>query len=165
MLRIAVAMTMMLATTAARAAEPLGLQGESPLEVQGKVVDILCDLSGNCPPDCGAGKRQLGLVTSDGRLLLAAKGPVNFAGAVVDLLPHCGKNLHADGLLIEHADIKLYMVQAIRQNAGEPWQPAERFAETWTAAHGPAEEWQRADPRVKRIIETRGKLGIPGLNP
>ena len=149
----------------AEAAEPMGLQGEKVLEVQGKVVDVHCSLTGDCPPDCGGGKRQLGLLTADNKLIVAVKGPVLFAGAVQDLLPHCGRAVQADGLLITHPDIAMYLVQAVRTDAGQDWKPAEAFATNWTAKHGQADEWQRADPLVKAEIAEKGKLGVPGLQP
>ena len=50
------------------------LQGRENALFKAKVVDIVCELSGDCPADCGAGARQLGLLReADGRLLLAAK--------------------------------------------------------------------------------------------
>ena len=75
-----------LATLAALAAPPThaadswGLENERTLEVTGKVVDLLCALAGDCPAGCGAGKRQLGILTAEGRLLPAVKGTVFFAG-------------------------------------------------------------------------------------
>ena len=84
----------------ALAAKSRGLPFETITEIEAKVVDVACTLTGDCPDNCGGGKRQLGLLTTDGKLRIAAKGAVDFAGAVVDLLPHCGKTIFADGLLI-----------------------------------------------------------------
>ena len=47
-------------------AESWGLLGEQALRFEGKVTDLLCAITGNCPADCGAGKRQLGLLRDDG---------------------------------------------------------------------------------------------------
>ena len=64
---------MIAASLPASAAEEWGIEGEKKARFEAKVVDILCELSGDCPADCGAGKRQLGLLKDDGTLLLVAK--------------------------------------------------------------------------------------------
>src|SRR3546814_18758578 len=51
----------------AQAANSWGLPNEEIVRFEAKVVDVLCELSGDCPADGGAGRRQLGLVTDDGR--------------------------------------------------------------------------------------------------
>lgn len=147
------------------AADSWGLEHEKPLAARGKVVDVLCELVGDCPANCGEGKRQLGLLTGEGRLLTAAKGNVFFAAAVVDLLPFCGREIETDGLLIEHPAMSLYFVQYTREPGTADWQPAEAFITDWTAKNGEAEEWWRADPVIKEVIAQRGILGIPGLKP
>jgi len=129
------------AAHAAAAADSMGLPNEQPLAVKGKVVDLLCELRGDCPANCGDGKRQLGLLTETGRLIMPAKGPTLFAGAVVDLLPYCGRTIEADGLLIENPAMTLYMIQYLRESPSQEWKPAEAFIQAWTAAHGAAEEW------------------------
>ena len=40
-------------------AESWNLYAEQPARFEAKVVDALCELTGDCPADCGAGKRQL----------------------------------------------------------------------------------------------------------
>jgi hypothetical protein len=155
----------MLAAPAARAADSWGLDGEQPLEVTGKVVDLLCELTGDCPANCGGGKRQLGILAGDGRLLPAAKGAVFFAGAVPDLLPLCGSEVNADGLLLAKPEMSLYFVQYLRSGPDDEWAPTEAFLRQWTAANGEAEEWWRADPAAKAAIARDGVLGIPGLKP
>src|SRR3546814_4003559 len=50
----------------AQAANSWGLPNEEIVRFEAKVVDVLCELSGDCPADGGAGRRQLGLVTDDG---------------------------------------------------------------------------------------------------
>lgn len=149
----------------ALAADSWGLANETVVEIEATVVDVACKLSGDCPPNCGDGKRQLGLLTPDGKLRLAAKGATNFAGATVDLLPHCGKVVFADGLLIEDPALTIFMVQNLRLNKSEPLKPATAFQEQWTKAHGSADEWFRADPNVKKIIDADGVFGIKGLEP
>ncbi|HJN59692.1 MAG TPA: hypothetical protein QF630_01480, partial [Alphaproteobacteria bacterium] len=76
---------------AALAADSWGLPGEEEVRFDAKVIDVLCVLSGDCPPDCGAGKRLLGLLKEGGELVLPIKNGGPFTGAVADLLPHCGE--------------------------------------------------------------------------
>ena len=38
------------------------LWAEQPARFEATVVDILCELTGDCPNNCGDGNRQLGLV-------------------------------------------------------------------------------------------------------
>lgn len=129
------------------------------------MVDLLCELTRDCPPDCGGGARQLGLRTREGRLLPLAKGAVNFADGVPDLLPFCGRPLQVDGLLIESPAMPLLFVQNLRERADAPWRPAIAFQAVWEAWHSEAEEWFRADPAVKAVIAADGVLGVPGLRP
>lgn len=159
---IAIALLM---ASPAQAADSWGLENERVVEIEATVVDVACTLSGDCPPNCGDGKRQLGLLTDDGTLRLAAKGGTNFAGATVDLLPHCGKKVFADGLLIENPAMTIMMVQNLRLSKSEPLQPTNAFAKEWKKAHGEADEWYRADPLVKKVIEADGVFGIKGLEP
>ncbi|MEL7126991.1 MAG: hypothetical protein AAGK30_12190, partial [Pseudomonadota bacterium] len=35
------------------------LYAEVPAKFEAKVVDLVCEFTGDCPADCGAGKRQL----------------------------------------------------------------------------------------------------------
>ena len=148
------------------AAEPWGIPHETPLVLKGRLVDALCHLKGRCAPDCGAGKRQLGLVLADGTFRLIAKGNVDFAAAIPDLIGFCGKAIEADGLLIENPAIPLFFVQGVRTDgSAEPFVPTERFKAEWEARNGKAEEWWRADPQANRIIAEDGPLGIKGLVP
>jgi hypothetical protein len=149
----------------AEAADPWGLEDEQELAVEATVVDLVCELAGDCPADCGGGKRQLGLLTDDGTLLAVVKDNVFFAGAVADLLPHCGRRIMADGLLINDPAMPVYFVQYTRTSAAEEWRPTEAFMEQWRAAHGESDEWWRADPTVREVIADDGVLGIPGLKP
>jgi hypothetical protein len=153
------------AAPAARAADSWGLENERPLELSGKVVDLLCELTGDCAADRGGGRRQLGILTADGRLFPAVKGTVFFAGAAPDLLPHCGQTVHADGLLIENPAMTLYFAQYLKATPDAAWAPTDTYLTQWTLAHGNAEEWRRADPTVKAVIARDGLLGIPGLKP
>ena len=74
------------------------LTGEEEVRFDATVTDVLCVLSGDCPPDCGGGKRVLGLLKADGELVLPIKNGGPFTGAVADLLPYCGTVVTADGL-------------------------------------------------------------------
>jgi hypothetical protein len=151
--------------SAAYGADSWGLQNETVTEIEATVVDVACVLTRDCPPQCGGGKRQLGLLTAEGKLRLAAKGATNFAGAVRELLPHCGKAVLADGLLIENPALTIFMVQNLRLSKSEKLQPATAFEAEWTKQNGKADEWFRADPRVKAVIEADGVFGIKGLKP
>ena len=154
------------AASPALAAEPWGIPDERPLVLKGRVVDALCHLKSRCAPDCGAGRRQLGVVTADGTYRLIAKGNVDFAAAVPDLIAFCGREIEADGLLIENPAVTLFFVQGVRASGStEPFVPAERFKAEWEARNGKAEEWWRADPEANRIIAEDGPLGIKGLMP
>lgn len=129
------------------------------------VVDLACALSKSCQSDCGAGKRQIGLTTSDGKLYPAAKGATLFAGPIHDLLPYCGKKVMVDGLLIENPMMQMLFVQNTRRSPDQKWQPAAAFEKTWTEKNGKAEEWMRADALVKQTIAEDGDFGIKGLEP
>lgn len=154
-----------LVASPALAAEPWGIPGEKPLVLKGRVVDAICHLTGQCPPDCGAGKRQLGLALADGTFRLAAKGNVDFAGATPDLIGSCGREIEADGLVIETPDITLFFVQGVRAEPSQAFTPADRFKTEWEARNGKAEEWWRADPQANRILAEDGPLGVKGLLP
>ncbi len=70
MLAAGLALTVSVFAPGSRAADSWGLPGEKEVRFEAKVVDILCELTGDCPADCGAGKRQLGLLKDDGTLVL-----------------------------------------------------------------------------------------------
>ena len=157
--------TALLAAGPAPAAEPWGIPGEKPMVLKGRVVDAICHLTGQCPRDCGAGRRQLGIAVAGGPFRLVAKGAVDFAGAVPDLIGYCGREIEADGLLIETPEIVLFFVQGVRSDASGPFTPADRFKAEWEARHGKAEEWWRADPEANRILAEDGPYGIRSLAP
>ncbi len=156
----ALAGALALITPAARAADPWGLDNESVASFKAKVVDLACELSGDCPANCGGGKRPLGLLTADGKLRAAIKGSVDFAGAAVDLAPWCGKEIFVDGLLISSPKMTMYFVQALREKESDPWIKSDRFQTAWTERNGKADYWYLADPDVKAIIAKDGKLGL-----
>jgi hypothetical protein len=152
-----------LATAPVHAAEPWNIPHEKQAVLKGRVVDALCQLKGSCAPDCGSGKRQLGLVLADGTFRLVAKSNIDFAGATADLSPYCGREIEADGLLIENPAVTLFFVQRLRERPDQDWIVAERFKAAWEARNGKAEEWWRGDPQANRIIAEDGPLGIKGL--
>ena len=147
-------------------AKPWNLNGEEKARFTAKVVDVLCELTGDCADNCGDGRRQLGLVRdADGALMIVMKnGQPVFSGAVADLLPYCNQAVEVDGLLVgEGLPAKLYQVQRIRAADGE-WAKTNRFTKDWNKAYpeqaklkGP---WFRKDPRVTSRIEAEGYLGL-----
>jgi len=154
------------ATSTAQAAESWGLPNEEEARFEATVVDMLCELTGDCPAECGAGKRQLGLLMDGGKLILPLKNQVAFAGAVDELVDFCGKRVVADGLFSTNRGHKIFALQFVREAPDGKWQRANRFQSRWAAANGvdakskAAQQWFRNDPRVKKLIKEQGKLGI-----
>jgi hypothetical protein len=70
-------------------AESWNLYAEQPARFEAKVVDILCEITGDCPADCGAGKRQLGLLrTVDQALVYPNKnGQPSFLALLMNCFP------------------------------------------------------------------------------
>lgn len=177
MRRTAFAMAAILAASPALAgdfsegsnAKEWGLTGEETATFSGTVVDILCELSGDCPDDCGAGTRQLGIVRqADNALVPVLKNSqAAFNGAVTDLLPYCGKAVDVDGVLIGDAELtpsKLYMVQFIREKGAAEWNKTTLWTKKWAEDHPEQAEikgpWFRKDPDVAARIEKDGWLGL-----
>lgn len=165
MVLLAATAALMLSPGIANAADGWGIDKEKEVEIEVTVVDIACQLTGDCPDNCGDGKRQLGLLTEDGKLRAAVKATTLFAGPHLDLLPYCGKKVFADGLLIENPAMTIFMVQNLRDNKDEKLRTTNAFEKDWTARNGKADEWMRADPAVKKVIAEDGVLGIKGLEP
>jgi hypothetical protein len=149
-------------------AEEFGLSGEKKATFSGKVVDVLCELAGDCPANCGDGMRYLGIVrSSDQALVMVSKNAqFEFNGAVDDLLPYCNQMVDVDGLLIGEDpgfSAKIYMVQLIRKSGEGEWSKADRWTEAWktrnpgATGEGP---WYRRDPRVTKQIEAKGYFGL-----
>ncbi len=149
-------------------AKEWGLLGEELAVFDAKVVDVLCELTGDCPENCGDGKRQLGLVRkADNALVLPLKnGQAAFSGAATDLAPYCGQTIGVDGVLVGDEDqtaVKYYMVQLIRPEGASEWVKANQWTKEWAkrnpdaAGKGP---WFRRDPRILAMIEKEGYLGI-----
>ena len=150
-------------------AKEWGLAFEQKSRFDAKVVDILCQLSGDCPADCGGGHRQMGLLReADGALILAVKNtqPV-FSGAAVDLHPYCGQDVAVDGLMVRNEDIEgappVYQLQTVTPKGGAPAK-ANRFTKVWAERNPEAAKkkgpWFRKDPRVNAHIERTGWLGL-----
>lgn len=149
-------------------AKEWGLIGEEKARFDAKVVDLLCELTGDCPADCGGGARQLGLLRSaDDVLVLPLKNrQAAFTGAATDLYPFCGKDVEVDGVMIgdeEATPVKYYMVQLIREQGAEEWTQTNRWTKEWAKSNPDAKgkgPWFRRDPRVNAKIEEGGYLGL-----
>ena len=164
----AAAAVLLLSAGAAQAANEWGIEHEAKARFQAKVVDVLCELTGtDCPADCGAGKRQLGLLRDDGTLVLAIKNFDPFAGAVNDLIGFCGQRVEVDGLMISNPKMPMFAVQFKRAPEGK-WSRANQFGKDWVEANpnkGKVNQWFRKDPTVVQVIKEKGILGKPGLKP
>lgn len=144
------------------------LYAEQPARFEAKVVDILCEIAADCPPDCGAGKRQLGLLReADNALVYPNKnGQPVFSGAANDLLPYCGKMVEVDGLMLTDADIgaaNIYQLQKIRAVGAGDWVKANQWTTAWQTANPDnkgKDPWFRRDPRVNARIAATGYLGL-----
>lgn len=149
----------------APAAESWGLPDEEKTRFEARVVDALCELTGDCPAQCGGGKRQLGLLTDAGELIVPLKNVVPFAGAAGELQEFCGKRVTADGLFATNRGVRVFALQFVKQAPDGEWRGANRWLRGWAAANGVAPDsaearnWFRHDPAVKRIIGRDGKLG------
>jgi hypothetical protein len=153
-------------------AKSWNLSGEEKALFEGKVVDALCALTGDCPADCGAGKRQMGIIrAADGRFLLVNKnGQPAFTGATVDLAPYCGQTVEVDGLLVGDPEItpglgdaKVFQVQTIRASGAGKAVKTNLWTKDWAkrnAGAGGKGPWFRRDPNVAAEIEANGRLGL-----
>ena len=152
---------------AASAADEWGIENEQIARFEAKVVDVLCELTGNCPADCGAGTRQLGLLKDDDTLVLVVKNLDAFGGAVADLVGFCGKRIVADGLMINDPRMPMMALQFRREAPDGAWRRANQLSLDWAAAHPdiPFGRWMRLDEQVNEAIEADGLLGIPGMLP
>lgn len=149
-------------------AKSWNLYAEKPARFEAKVVDILCELTGDCAENCGGGKRQLGLLrAADDVLVYPNKNsqPL-FTGAALELAPYCGADVEVDGLMIDDPDLgarNIYLVQMIRKVGEQEWVTANSWTEKWAEANPDAAgegPWFRRDPRVNAMIEESGYLGL-----
>lgn len=175
MKRLGIALACLLATPLAAGdfsegskAKGWGLIAEKKARFEARVVDLICELSGDCPADCGAGKRQLGLIrTADNMTILPMKNSQrSFAGASIELLPYCNQTVEVDGLMIEDEDYdfkQVYQLQLIKGPEDADWVKANKWTKNWAKEHPEAKgkgPWFRRDPRVKAIIAEEGYLGL-----
>lgn len=143
------------------------LYAEVPARFDAKVVDMLCDLTGDCPENCGNGTRQLGLLrlADDVMVFPLKNNQPAFTGAATDLLPYCGQTVNVDGLLIEDEDLhakNLYLVQTVTTQDGTV-NKANQWTKEWAKANPDAAgkgPWFRRDPRINNIIAREGYLGL-----
>lgn len=148
-------------------AKTWNLYAEVPAKFEATVVDLLCEFTGDCPADCGAGTRQLGLKrTVDDVIVLAMKNnQPAFTGAAVDLAPYCNQMVQVDGLMIEDEDFpvkNIYLVQTISSPEGEVVK-ANQFTKKWAEMNpdaGGKGPWFRRDPRINEITSREGYLGL-----
>ena len=169
MMKGVIATTTVLAASASIAlgAEGWGIDHEKEVRVEAKVVDLLCAVTGECTNNCGGGKRQLGLLFDDGRLVPVVKNFDIFAGATDDLQPFCGKRITADGLMISNPKMPLFALQFKRLAPDGTWSRANQFGKTWSAVNDGKEagSWYKHDARVLGTLKESGVYGIPGLKP
>lgn len=132
-------------------------------QFSGRVVDVLCELGGNCTDNCGEGSRQLAVKSLDAGTVLVAKNLTNYTGAADELWQYCGQVVELNGLFTAHNDVRFFQVQNVRPPGGE-WQKATRFLQAWAERTGKslalAPNWQSHDDRVQEIIERDGILGL-----
>lgn len=146
------------------------LLGQEFARFEGRVVDVLCEVAGDCAENCGDGRRQLGILRSaDDALLLVSKNTqANFAGGVIDLLPYCNEAVEVDGLLVGAVEghAKLYQPQRIRRLPDGEWARTNQFSRWWNRQNpelreaNPRTPWFRLDTRVTDRIAAEGYLGL-----
>lgn len=149
-------------------AKDFGLNEAVQSTFSAKVVDLLCEVAGDCADNCGAGNRQLGLVRdADNKLITVLKnGQFSFNGAVEDLLPYCNQKVEVDGIMVgdaEEHNTQFYMVQFIKAEGAAEFNKANKWTKAWTARNPDAKgkgPWFRRDPRVIKQIEANGHFGL-----
>lgn len=162
----AVVAAALLTSGAARAADSWGLPGEEIVRFEAKVVDVLCELAGDCPAQCGAGTRQLGLLKDDGTLVLPLKNQTFFSGAVDELIDFCAQRVVADGLMVTNRGYTIFALQFVKAAPDGKWRRADRFLSKWAKRNGldpkdkKVKRWFENDPRVEALIARDGKLGL-----
>ena len=144
-------------------AKSWGITNEKEAKFSGTVVDITCELTGDCPENCGDGKRQLGIKTADQGVILVSKNLTLYTGAAEELKGYCNQEVEVDGLFTENRGVRFFQVQKMR-SPGESWKKANLFHKAWAAENNTkkrkAKRWYRKDTRVKAIIEKDGYLGL-----
>ncbi len=131
--------------------------------LSGSVVDVLCELSGNCADNCGDGSRQLGIKTGDQGLILISKNLTNYTGAADELIGFCGRPVEINGLFTDHEGVRFFQVQNMREPGGQ-WKKATQFNQAWAKRSGKpvglAGKWYLNDGRVDEVLTKDGRLGI-----
>ena len=152
---------------AVQAAQEWGIDNEEKARVDAKVVDILCEVTGDCAENCGNGKRQLGLLLDDGRLVPVVKNFDIFAGGTDDLIEFCGKKITADGLMIKNPKMPMFAIQFKRLAPDGKWSRANRWGKEWSKRNGgqKSNQWFKSDPLVLQTLKDDGVYGVPGLKP
>jgi len=151
--------------TPAGKVESWPITGAEESQFSGTVVDVLCELGGNCANECGQGTRQLAIKSPDNNIgtVLVAKNLANYSGAADELWQLCGQQVDLNGLFTEHKGVRFFQVQNIRESGGQ-WQKANKYLSAWVERSGKspqqAKNWQDHDERVKDIIERDGRLGL-----
>lgn len=138
------------------------ISGSEVAELSGEVVDVLCELSGNCVDQCGAGTRQLAIKTEQ-RTVLIAKDLNFYTGAAQELWPYCNQQLVVNGQFTQTGNTRFFQIQNVRTPTGA-WMTTSKFLENWAEKNGEslskAEDWYRHDKRVNQILEQDGRLGL-----
>ena len=174
MIRFALSLALMASPLAAQdfsagsEARSWNLYAEVPARFEAKVVDVACEIAGQCAPDCGGGTRQMGLLRSadDVLVLVMKNSQPNFMGGARDLALYCNQMVEVDGLLIDDPDLgakNIYLVQRLKPEGSTEWVRTNKGSALWAEDHpeaaGPG-PWFRRDPRVKAIIAEEGYLGL-----
>ena len=156
------ASALLAASIPAHAAKSWGITGEVEGIFTATVVDITCELTGDCPANCGEGSRQLALKTADQGTILVAKNLTFYTGASYELYEFCGQEVEVDGLFTENRNVRFFQVQKMRPVGGK-WEKADRFLDAYAEANDTtarkAKKWYKTDPQVQEIIERDGYLG------
>ncbi|MEM0946399.1 MAG: hypothetical protein AAGK37_03265 [Pseudomonadota bacterium] len=150
-------------------AKSWNLYAEVPARFEARVVDILCEITGDCPDNCGDGKRQLGLVRAVDNVLVYPNknSQTAFTGAAEELLPYCGNDVEVDGLLLDDPDLgaaNVYLLQLIRNVGDAEWTKANQWTKRWADKNPEVADqkgpWFRRDPRIKAHIAEEGYFGL-----
>ena len=150
-------------------AKEFGFDEEVQATFSAKVVDVACELGGDCVDNCGNGERLMGLVReADNKLILVLKNAqLSFNGPIEDLVPYCNKLVHVDGVMVGDPELfnaQFYMMQFIKEKGAPEWNKANKWVAAWKAKNPEVAEgkgpWFRRDLRVKKQIEATGYFGL-----
>ncbi len=144
------------------------LFAESNATFSGTVVDLTCEVTGDCVDNCGDGARQLGILrASDGVLVNVQKNAQQvFTGGARDLLPFCGQEVDVDGLLLTDEDlgaVNMYLVQFVRPTGSEDWTEANQWQVGWQADNpdwAGDGRWYRRDQDIRAQLDSTGYFGL-----